>query len=110
MNRDGDLIVDSVLRQEGLVNLKVMGLPSALMVGTAQPGYVEETHLRKGVPVVTGYAQTEQRGNCLGLHWGILIRMDRSDILAPIPAVLWKLGVAGPAVVVPVGGLLVWIP
>ena len=109
MNRDGDLIVDSVLRQEGLVNLKVMGLPSALMVGTAQPGYVEETHLRKGVPVVTGYAQTEQRGNFLGLHWGILIRMDRSDILAPIQAVLWKLGLAGAAMVVPMVGFLLWI-
>src|SRR2546428_496675 len=108
MNRDGDLIVDSVLRQEGLVNLKVMGLPSALMVGTAQPGYVEETHLRKGVPVVTGYAQTEQRGNFLGLHWGILIRMDRSDILAPIQAVLWKLGLAGAAMVVPMVGFLLW--
>src|SRR5437867_6803977 len=109
MNRDGDLIVDSVLRQEGLVNLKVMGLPSALMVGTAQPGYVEETHLRKGVPVVTGYAQTEQRGNFLGLHWGILIRMDRSDILAPIQAVLWKLGLAGAAMVVPMVGFLLWV-
>src|SRR2546426_1499899 len=109
MNRDGDLIVDSVLRQEGLVNLKVMGLPSALMVGTAQPGYVEETHLRKGVPVVTGYAQTEQRGNFLGLHWGILIRMDRSDILAPIQAVLWKLGLAGAAVFVPMVGFLLWV-
>jgi len=109
MNRDGDLIVDSVLRQEGMVNLKVMGLPSALMVGTAQPGYVEETHLRKGVPVVTGYAQTEQRGNFLGLHWGILIRMDRSDILAPIQAVLWKLGLAGAAMVVPMVGFLLWI-
>src|SRR5437660_2512438 len=109
MNRDGDLIVDSVLRQEGLVNLKVMGLPSALMVGTAQPGYVEETHLRKGVPVVTRYAHTEQRGYFLGLHWGILIRMDRSDILAPIQAVLWKLGLAGAAMVVPMVGFLLWI-
>ena len=109
MNRDGDLIVDSFLRQEGMVNLKVMGLPSALFVGTTQPGYVEEMHLRRHVPVVTGYAQTEQRGNFLGLHWGILIRMDRSDILAPIQAVLWKLGLAGAAVFVPMVGFLLWI-
>src|SRR5207245_8068933 len=32
MNRDGDLIVDSVLRQEVLVNLRVMGLSSAVFV------------------------------------------------------------------------------
>jgi PAS domain S-box-containing protein len=109
MNRDGDLIVDSFLRQEGMVNLKVMGLPSALFVGTGQPGYVEETHLRRHVPVVTGYAQTEQHGNFLGLHWGILIRMDRSDILAPIEAILWKLGLAGAAVFVPMVSFLLWI-
>jgi len=109
MNRDGDLIVDSFLRQEGKVNLKGMGLPSALFVGTGLPGYVEEVHLRRHVPVVTGYAQTEQRGNFLGLHWGILIRMDRSDILAPIEAILWKLGLAGAAVFVPMVGFLLWI-
>jgi PAS domain S-box-containing protein len=109
MNRDGDLIVDSFLRQEGMVNLKVMGLPSALFVGTTQPGYVEEMHLRRHVPVVTGYAQTEQRGNFLGLHWGILVRMDRSDILAPIQAILWKLGLAGAAVFVPMVSFLLWI-
>ncbi len=109
MNRDGDLIVDSFLRQEGMVNLKVMGLPSALFVGTAEPGYVEEMHLRRHVPVVTGYAQTEQRGNFLGLHWGILIRMDRSDILAPIQATLWKLGLAGAVVFVPMVGFLLWV-
>ncbi|HZC67062.1 MAG TPA: response regulator [Nitrospirales bacterium] len=108
MNRDGDLIVDSVLRQEGKVNLKVKGLPSALFVGSVQPGYVEEMHLRRHVPVVTGYAQTEQHGNFLGLHWGILVRMDRSDILAPIEAILWKLGLAGAVAFVPILGFLVW--
>src|SRR5256885_895291 len=35
MNRDGDLIVDSVLRQEGPVNLEGIGAPSALIVRTA---------------------------------------------------------------------------
>src|SRR2546427_12949303 len=92
-----------------MVNLKVLGLPSALFVGTTQPGYVEEMHLRRHVPVVTGYAQTEQRGNFLGLHWGILVRMDRSDILAPIQAILWKLGLAGAPGFVPMVNVLLWI-
>src|SRR2546426_12258739 len=35
--------------------------------------------------------------------------MDRSDILAPIQAVLWKLGLAGAAVFVPMVGFLLWI-
>src|SRR5437867_7029343 len=59
LTRDGDLIVDSILRQQGKVNLLNMALPSALFTGSAQPGYVEEQHLRHHVPVVTGYAQTE---------------------------------------------------
>src|SRR5438093_1898329 len=35
--------------------------------------------------------------------------MDRSDILAPIQAVLWKLGLAGAAVFVPMVGFLLWV-
>src|SRR5437899_9612457 len=35
--------------------------------------------------------------------------MDRSDILAPIQAVLWKLGLAGAAMVVPMVGFLLWV-
>ena len=68
LTRDGDLIVDSILRQQGKVNLLHMALPSALFTGSAQPGYVEEQHLRRHVPVVTGYAQTEGHGTFTGLH------------------------------------------
>ena len=108
LTRDGELIVDSILRQEGKVNLKTMGAPSALLTATAQPGYIEEQHDRRHVPVVTGYAQTEQSGDYLGLHWGVLVRMDRSDILTPIRTVLWKLGLAGAGVFVPMLGVLFW--
>ena len=108
LTRDGELIVDSILRQEGKVNLKNLGVPSALLTASAQPGYIEEQHDRRHVPVVTGYAQTEQSGDYLGLHWGILVRMDRSDILTPIRTVLWKLGLAGAVVFVPVLAFLLW--
>ena len=108
MSRDGDIIADSLLRQEGTVNLKQLGLPSALSTGSAQPGYIEETHFRRHVPVITGYAQTEQSGDYLGLHWGVLVRMDRSEILRPIRAILWKLGLAGAAVFVPLLAFLLW--
>jgi PAS domain S-box-containing protein len=108
LNRDGDILADSVLRQEGTGNLKQMALPSALLSASAQPGYVEETHLRRHVPVVTGYAKTYGYGRFTGLHWAVLVRMDRSDILAPIRTVLWKLGVAGIGVLLPLVGLLFW--
>ncbi len=108
LDRDGNLIADSILRQEGKVNLKRLGSPSALFTGSAQPGYIEEMHLRRGVPVVTGYAQTAGYGPFTGLHWGVLVRMDRNDILAPIRAFTWTLGLAGSLVLMPLLGFLIW--
>ena len=108
LQRDGTVIADSFLREEGTTNLKFLGLPSALSADSAQPGYIEEMHLRRQVPVVTGYAQTEQSGNYYGLHWGVLVRMDHEDILAPISAVLWNVGAAAALVFTPMLGVLLW--
>ena len=49
-------------------------------------------HQRRHVPVITGYARTLARGEFEGLHWTVLMRMDRRDVLAPIRKVLWNLG------------------
>src|SRR2546427_5403451 len=46
MNRDGDLIVDSFLRQEGMANLKVLGVSLVLFVWTQHPGLLERFRLR----------------------------------------------------------------
>ena len=108
MNRDGDLLVDSMLHQEMEVNLKLVALPSALLSASALPGYIEEQHLRRKVPVVTGYSGTEGYGDFTGLHWGVLVRMDRSDILAPIRTVLQNLALAGALIVLPLLGFLLW--
>ncbi len=109
LRRDGTVIADSVLREEGRVNLKQEGLPSAFLSETAGPGYVEEQHLRRHVPVVTGFARTEGYGEFPGFQWGVLVRVDRDDILAPIRSVLWKLGTAGAVVWLPMLGFLVWL-
>jgi signal transduction histidine kinase len=109
LTRDGDVIADSILHQEGKgANLRRMGLPSALLIGSAQPGYVEEQHLRRRVAVVSGYAQTRGFGGFPGFHWGVLVRVDRSDILAPIRSFQWKLGLVGALVVLPLLAVLLW--
>ncbi|MDE3034408.1 MAG: PAS domain S-box protein [Nitrospirota bacterium] len=105
---DGRVFIDSDLEHKGLVNLKRMGLPSALLSDRAQPGYVEEDHLRRHVPVVTGYARTNRGEGGGGLQWTVLLRMDRSNIVAPIQTVLWKLGLAGAIVMAPLLGFLLW--
>ncbi|HEY3196564.1 MAG TPA: ATP-binding protein [Nitrospirales bacterium] len=106
--RNGEIIVDSALRQEGKLNLKETGLPSALLADTGQSGYVEETHSRRHVPVVTGYAQTKGYGDFNGFHWDVLVRMDRSAILTPVRSVLWKLAVIGLIICLPLFSISLW--
>ena len=108
LTEKGIAFIDSDLDHKGLVNLKQLGLPSALLSERSLVGYVEEEHMRRHVPVITGYARTQGLGNFEGMHWTVLMRMDQRDVLAPIREVLWNLGLAGGAVVVPTFGLLVW--
>ncbi|MEP6932654.1 MAG: PAS domain S-box protein [Nitrospirota bacterium] len=108
MTGDGGLLVDSRLHQEGQVNLKRLGQPSALLSGRGEPGYIEEDHLRRHRPVVTGYASCKGYENFPGIPWGILVQMDRSAILAQLQGVMLKLGTTGALVLVPILGFLFW--
>jgi PAS domain S-box-containing protein len=105
---EGVAFIDSDLFHKGNVNLKRLGLPSALLSETVSSGFVEEEHLRRHVPVVTGFASTRSEGDFEGLHWTVLLRVDRSDVLAPIQRVTWNLGLAGALVVLPLLLLLGW--
>lgn len=104
----GVAFIDSDLEHRGHVNLKHLGLPSALASDASQPSYVLEEHLRRHVPVITGYAKTRGHREFEGLRWTVLMRMDQRDVLAPIREVLWNLGLASAAVGVPIFGLLLW--
>jgi PAS domain S-box-containing protein len=108
LTEKGVAFIDSDLEHKGLVNLKQLGLPSALISEGSPSNYVEEEHRRRHVSVITGYARPPARSGQEGIHWTVLVRMDRQDVLAPIREVLWNLGLAGGAVVVPTFGLLVW--
>jgi two-component system cell cycle sensor histidine kinase/response regulator CckA len=108
LTRQGRVFVDSDLPHKGAINLKELGLPSVLLSETGVPGFIEEEHLRRHVQVVTGYAQTRGFGEFAGLGWSVLVRMERQEILAPIHAFLWKVGVAGGVVWLPMLGLLFW--
>jgi len=108
LTEKGVAFIDSDLEHKGHVNLKQLRLPSALASEGSLSNYVEEEHLRRHVQVITGYARTSARRGFENIHWTVLMRMDRSDVLAPIRAVLWNLGLAGGALVIPTFGLLVW--
>lgn len=106
LNEQGDLIADSTLRQEGTLNLKQVGLPSATLVGMRERGFVEETHLRRGTSVITAYAQLTIAHADPTLRWGILVRVDRDSILTPIRSFLWKLSFLTTLILLPLLGLV----
>ena len=108
LDHTGKVFVDSLLREEGLLNLKQQGVASALLLDTAPAGFIEEQHDRRKVDVVTGYAQTKGTAELKGLQWGVLVRVDRSDILIPIRTVMWKVGAAGVGMLLPLFGVLLW--
>ncbi len=108
LRRDGKLIADSLLREEGKANLQRLQVASASLGLSGEPGYVEELHERRGLPVVTGYAHTEGYAEFMGHRWVILVRMAREDVLAPIRALLWRLVAVGALVVLPILGFLFW--
>ena len=109
VNGDGDLMADSDLRQDGALNLKRLGLPSAQLVAATSRGFVEETHLRRHEPVITAYAQVNIPNTSPPLRWGILIRVDRGSVLAPVRAFLRKLMWIMMLLVLPLCGLLLWL-
>ena len=108
LTRLGRVFIDSDLRHKGAINLKELGLPSVLLSESGVPGFIEEEHVRRHVQMVTGYAKTKGFGEFSGLGWSVLVQMERQEILAPIHAFLWKVGIIGGAVWIPMMGLLFW--
>lgn len=104
----GDLLADSIFRQEGTANLQRLGVTSALAIGESGSGFVEEEHGRAGIDVVTGYAQTRGSLHLRSLNWGVMIRVDRDSVRAPIISLLSKLGLGGLSIAVPMVLLLLW--
>jgi PAS domain S-box-containing protein len=109
VTREGEVLADSFLREEGTINLKRMGLPSAQLIDAGPPGFIEEPHLRRSVDVVTGYTLTKGSGDLGRFRLGVLVRMDRSEILAPIHSILGRLALVGLMLILPLIGLLSWM-
>ena len=107
LEQDGQVLIDSLLREAGQVSLTDLKLPSASLVFQGAPGFVEEVHRRRGVPVLTGYAQVPP--NAMNHQWGVLVRMDQSEVVPPIYQALVAIGGVLSLMLVPLFGLLVWL-
>ncbi len=107
---DGIVLNESWRLANQRVNLLELGVPSAQLAldRQAPPGYVQETHGHRSVPVMTGYAHTQSDGRVPSLLLGVLVRANREALLAPIRATLWKLAAAGALLSLPLLGMLWW--
>ncbi len=109
LTKQGKVFATSDLSyKKGDITLKELGSSSVQINEANTVGFIEEEHLRRHIQVVTGYAQTKGFGGFPGLGWSVLVRMDRQDILAPIHAYFWKVGVIGGTVWILIMGLLLW--
>lgn len=73
-----------------------------------KPGFVEELHQRRQIPVVTGFARTQGYSNFPGFDWTVLVRLDREHVQAPINQLMWTVVGVGLLLVTPLAGFGVW--
>lgn len=107
LTSEGALLLNSNEDEKAPENLRESGLPSANSLVSGQSGYVEEEHLVRRVPVVTGYARMRGLSDT-SLQWGVLVRSDHDGIVAGIRSLLVKVGLVGLGSVIPMLGVMLW--
>lgn len=73
-----------------------------------KPGFMEELHQRRQVPVVTGYATTRGYRDFPGFDWTVLVRLDREFVYTPINQLIWTVVGVGGLLITPLAGFGVW--
>lgn len=108
ISSDGTLLKESAHFADRPAGLDLNALQSVSRLRGGLSGYVEEIQLRTGREVVTGYAQTRGLGPAHVMQWGVLVRLDRQAVLAPVYSMLQMLGAVGLLTLGPVVGALGW--
>ena len=107
LRKDGMVFIDSDTSRKGRLNLAQGNLPSVRLAASGESGFVEEQHLVRQVPVLTGYARTRDQGDVPGPKWTVLLRVDRAEVVEPVHRFLWTVGAAAVLIVGPLIGWLV---
>src|SRR5262245_26058318 len=110
LDRQGALIIEKRQTIDMKSSLSTTELLSARKAAEdrQQPGFVEELHQRRQIPVVTGFARTQGYGNFPGFDWTVLVRLDREHVDAPINRLMWTVAGVGLLLVLPLAGFGVW--
>ena len=104
----GEVFVDSHPIGQEKLNLRSKNVPSVMAGLEARSGFVEERHEQRSELVVTGYAVTGGRADFPGFHWTVLMRMDRSTVIASIRSMLLEMAAIGVVACLPLVALLIW--
>ncbi|OQW32627.1 MAG: hypothetical protein A4E19_04490 [Nitrospira sp. SG-bin1] len=106
---DGVAYIDSDLAHKGRANFSTLKLQSLERAGHGQAGYVEELHLRRHIPVITGYSATRGWGQSEGFRWTVLVRIPTASLVQPVQWFHLKVAVIGIVIIVPIFYLLIWL-
>jgi signal transduction histidine kinase len=107
VTKNGETIMDFLSHEQNVTNLSQL-ISVGRLRDSDLPGYVEERTVRERRHVITGYASTTGYRAFTGLSWGVLVRVNKEDVLGPITKITRKIAFAGLAVVLPALALLFW--
>jgi C4-dicarboxylate-specific signal transduction histidine kinase len=107
VTQEGEALIDPFLREGSMRDLSALASVARLRE-TNNSGYIEELTLPGHRVVITGYAPTKGYGSFTGLSWGVLVRVNKEDVLAPITRITGKIALAGLAIVLPALTFLFW--
>jgi|GEM_PF-436679 len=106
---DGVAYIDSDLTHKGRSNLSTLTLRSLEMARQGPAGYIEEMHLRRHIPVITGYSRTRRWDELDAFQWTVLVRIPTASLVQPVQNFHLKVAAAGAAIVAPIFYLLMWM-
>lgn len=111
MDRRGMIVGEAHQQDVSPTNLLELGVRSAISAVEADQGkvgFLEEMHLRRQVPVLTGYARTRGYASFPGFDWTVFVRLDRHRAYAPINRLVWTVGAIGLLVTAPLTAFGAW--
>jgi len=110
LDRQGAVIIEKNQTNDMNSSLPKVELLSARRAAEdrEEPGFVEELHQRRQIPVVTGFARTQGYSNFPGFDWTVLVRLDREHVQAPINRLMWTVVGVGLLLITPLACFGMW--
>lgn len=106
---DGVAYIDSDLTHKGRSNFSTLKLRSLELARQGQTGYLEEQHMRRNIPVLTGYSFTKGWGQPQAFRWIVLLRLPTESLVQPVYNLYLKVASVGVVIVGPIFYLLIWM-